>query len=343
MLIFVTTLLVTLSSMFRSRAVIELENVALRHQIGVLQRSGRKRPKLTRADRLLWVWLSRTWRDWRSALAIVRPETVVAWHRAGFRLFWTWKVRRGQRGRPLISREVRDLIRQMCRENPGWGAPRIHGELLKLGIDIGESSVSKYMVRGRKPPSQTWRTFLDNHLTQLVSIDFFTVPTLRFQVLYVFLVLAHDRQRVLHFNVTAHPTAEWTGQQLREAFPFEHLPRYLLRDRDAIFGDEFRRQVRDMGTHEVLSTPRSPWQRAYVERVIGSIRRECLDHVIVFHESSLRRTLDSYFDYYHRSRTHLSLGKDSPEPRGIQQPEMGSVVALPQVGGLHHRYERRAA
>ena len=246
-------------------------------------------------------------------------------------------------GRPVIGREVRDLIRQICRENPGWGAPRIHGELLKLGIDIGESSVSKYMVRCRKPPSQSWRTFLENHLTQLVSIDFFTVPTIRFQVLYVFLVLAHDRRRILHFNVTAHPTAEWTGQQLREAFPFEHLPRYLLRDRDAIFGDEFRRQVRDMGIHEVLSTPRSPWQRAYVERVIGSIRRECLDHVIVFHESSLRRTLDSYFDYYHRSRTHLSLGKDSPDPRPIQPAGMGPVVALPQVGGLHHRYERRAA
>ena len=210
-------------------------------------------------------------------------------------------------------------------------------------MTFSRTTVSKYMVRGRKPLSQTWRTFLDNHLTQLVSIDFFTVPTLRFQVLYVFLVLAHDRQRVLHFNVTAHPTAEWTGQQLREAFPFEHLPRYLLRDRDAIFGDEFRRQVRDMGTHEVLSTPRSPWQRAYVERVIGSIRRECLDHVIVFHESSLRRTLDSYFDYYHRSRTHLSLGKDSPEPRRVQPPEMGSVVAISQVGGLHPRYERRAA
>jgi len=343
MLLSLTTLFVTLSSIFRSRAALELENLALRHQIGILQRSTRKRPKLTSWDRWLWVWFSRIWSDWRSALAIVEPETVVAWHRAGFRLFWTWKVRRGQRGRPLISREVRDLIRKMCRENPGWGAPRIHGELLKLGIDIGGTSVSKYMVRGRKPLSQTWRTFLDNHLTQLVSIDFFTVPTLRFQVLYVFLVLAHDRRRVLHFNVTAHPTAEWTGQQLREAFPFEHLPRYLLRDRDAIFGDEFRRQVRDMGTHEVLSTPRSPWQRAYVERVIGSIRRECLDHVIVFHESSLRRTLDSYFDYYHRSRTHLSLGKDSPEPRSIQPPEMGSVVALPQVGGLHHRYERRAA
>jgi putative transposase len=231
----------------------------------------------------------------------------------------------------------------MCRENPGWGAPRIHGELLKLGIDIGESSVSKYMVRPRKPPSQTWRTFLENHAQQLASIDFFTVPTIRFQILYVFLVLAHDRRRILHFNVTAHPTAEWTGQQLREAFPFDQLPRYLLRDRDAIFGDAFRAQVRDMGILEVLSTPRSPWQRAYVERVIGSIRRECLDHVIVLHETSLRRVLGSYFDYYHRSRTHLSLSKDSPEPRSIQPPDMGPVVAVPQVGGLHHRYERRAA
>jgi transposase InsO family protein len=169
------------------------------------------------------------------------------------------------------------------------------------------------------------------------------VPTIRFHILYVFLVLAHDRRRILHFNVTAHPTAEWTGQQLREAFPYDQLPRYLLRDRDAIFGDGFREQVRDMGICEVLSAPRSPWQRAYVERVIGSIRRECLDHVIVFHESSLRRTLNSYFDYYHRSRTHLSLGKDSPEPRAIQPPKLGSVVAVPQVGGLHHRYERRAA
>ena len=231
----------------------------------------------------------------------------------------------------------------MCRENPGWGAPRIHGELLKLGIGIAESSVNKYMVRCRKPPSQTWRTFLDNHTKQLVSIDFFTVPTLRFQVLYVFLVMAHDRRRILHFNVTAHPTAEWTGQQLREAFPFDQPPRYLLRDRDAIFGDAFRGQVRDMGIQEVLCTPRSPGSGPYVESVIGSIRRECLDHVIVFDESSLRRILRSYLDYYHRSRTHLSLGKDSPEPRSIQPEQMGRVVALPQVGGLHHRYERRTA
>src|SRR5436853_2570669 len=223
MLIFLATFLPTLSSILRSRAALQLENLALRHQIGVLQRSARRRPKLTSRDRLLWMCLSCRCSDWRSALAIVQPETVLAWHRAGFRLFWTWKVRRGQPGRPAISREVRDLIRKMCRQNPSWGAPRIHGELLKLGIDIAESSVSKYMVRCGKPPSQTWRTFLDNHLQQLVSIDIFTVPTLRFQVLYVFLALAHDRRRIVHCNVTAHPTAEWTGQQLREAFPFDQL------------------------------------------------------------------------------------------------------------------------
>src|SRR5215469_977878 len=211
MLIFLKTTLANLSSIFRSRAALELENLSLRHQIGILQRSARKRPKLTPADRLFWVGLSRIWRDWRSALAIVKPETVLAWHRAGFGRFWTWKVRRGHPGRPLISGEVRDLIRRMCRENPGWGAPRIHGELRKLGLEIGESSVSKYMVRGRKPPSQTWRTFLENHLSQIVSVDFFTVPTIRFQVLYVFLVLAHDRRRILHFNVSRHPTAEWAG------------------------------------------------------------------------------------------------------------------------------------
>ena len=216
-------LLVALRPIIRSRLDLQLENVALRHQIGVLQRSARKRPKLTSGDRLFWVCLSRLWRDWRSTLVIVKPETVVAWHRKGFRLFWTWKVRCGQPGRPVIAREARDLIRKMCRENPGWGAPRIHGELLKLGIDIGETSVSKYMVRCRRPPSQTWCTFLENHVSQLVSVDFFTVPTIRFHVLYVFLVLAHDRRRIIHFNVTSHPTAEWTGQQLREAFPFDQF------------------------------------------------------------------------------------------------------------------------
>ena len=341
--IFLIVLTDALRSFVRSRAELQLENLALRHQINVLRRAVKKRPELKAGDRLFWISLSRIWVSWRSALVIVKPETVVAWHRKGFRLFWTWKVRHGEPGRPVVAREVRDLIRRMCRENPTWGSPRIHGELLKLGINIGETSVSKYMVRCRKPSSQTWRTFLNNHILQLVSIDFFTVPTIRFQVLYVFLVLAHDRRRIVHFNVTAHPTAEWTGQQLRNAFPFDQLPRYLLRDRDAIFGQDFREQVRDMGIEEVLSAPRSPWQRAYVERVIGSIRRECLDHVIVFDEGGLRRVLASCADYYHRTRTHLSLGKDSPEPRPVHQTDMGPVVSVRQVGGLHHRYERHAA
>src|ERR1700716_1379248 len=303
-----TTLVVALSSVFKTRAALQLENLALRHQLGVLHRSVKK-PKLTPLDRLLWAWLCGVWADWRCALIVVRPETVIAWHRKGFRLFWTWKVRHGKHGRPSVPKDVRDLIRLMSRANPTWGAPRIHGELLKLGMNIGETSVSKYLLRHRKPPSQTWRTFLENHVKNLVSVDLFTVPTVRFQVLYVLLVLAHDRRRILHFGVTAHPTAEWTVQQLREAFPFENVPRYLLRDRDGIFGGEFRKDVKAMGIKEALSAPRSPWQRAYVERVIGTIRRECLDHVIVFNETSLRRTLALYLGYYHQSRTHLALSK----------------------------------
>jgi putative transposase len=242
-----------------------------------------------------------------------------------------------------VPEEVRKLIRRLSRENPLWGAPRIHGELLKLGMDVGETSVGKYMVRHRRPPSQTWRTFLKNHMKSTVSIDFFTVPTLRFEILYVFLVLAHDRRRILHFGVTAHPTAEWTAQQLREAFPWDSAPKYLLRDRDRIFGAEFTKQVEDLGIQEILSAPRSPWQRAYIERVIGSIRRECLDHVIVYNEASLYRQMKSFVEYYHETRTHLSLQKDPPMSRSVQPPGSGRVIALPQVGGLHHRYERRAA
>jgi putative transposase len=231
------------SATCKSRAGLQLENLALRHQLGVLQRSV-KRPKLAPADRLLWAWLCAVWSDWRSALVIVKPDTVVAGHRRGFRLFWTWKVRHGQPGRPTVPNHVRELIRKLSRENPLWGAPRIHGELLKLGIDIGETSVGKYLVRHRKPPSQAWRTFVENHVKAMVSVDFFTVPTNTFQVLYVFLVLAHDRRRILDLNVTTHPTAEWPAQQLREAFPFNQCPRYLLRDRDGIFGSEFRREDR---------------------------------------------------------------------------------------------------
>jgi len=242
-----------------------------------------------------------------------------------------------------VSGEVRELIRKINVANPLWGAPRIHGELLKLGVEVSQATVAKYMARQRKPPSQTWRTFLSNHVRSLVSTDFFVVPTVSFRVLFVFVVLAHHRRRVIHFNVTVHPTSEWTAQQMAEALPWDTAPRYLLHDHDSIYRGPFHQRVRGMGVREVLTAPSSPWQNPYAERLIGSIRRECLDHLIVFNESSLRRTLKSYFGYYHGARTHLSLEKDAPETRPVQPPELGAVVELPEVGGLHHRYQRRAA
>jgi len=219
----------------------------------------------------------------------------------------------------------------------------VHGELMKLGISISQAAVSKYMVRHRKPPSQTWRSFLDNHLRDLVSIDFFTVPTATFRVLFVFVVLCHDRRRIVHLNVTDHPSAEWTAQQMVDAFPWDTAPRYLLRDRDQIYGGYFDRRVEGLGIEQVLSAPRSPWQNPFVERIIGSIRRECLDHVIVLDERHLRRILREYVDYYHSCRTHLSLQKDAPVSRPVEPPEMGNVTATPKVGGLHHQYTRLAA
>ena len=269
-------------------------------------------------------------------MVIDKPETVVAWHRKGFRLYWKWKSKRGP-GRPEVSAEVRALIRKRCLANPIWGAPRIHGELLKLGIELSETTVAKYMVRHRKPPSQSWRAFLKHHAQQLVSVDFFVVPTLSFRLLFVFVVLEHHRRRVVHFNVTAHPTAEWTAQQLLEAFPWDSAPRFLIRGRDGCYGDAFRLAVRGMNIEEVLTAPHSPWQNGFVELLIGSIRRECLDHVIVLNESSLQKILRSYFRYYERSRTHLALRKDAPEPRAVHPPAVGKVVELSEVGGLHHR------
>ena len=230
----------------------------------------------------------------------------------------------------------------MCGDNPTWGAPRLHSELQLLGYDVSETTVAKYMVRHRNPPSQTWRTFLDNHLTDIVSIDFFTVPTATFRVLFAFVVLRHDRRMVVHFNATAHPTAEWTAQQIVEAFPDDTSPRFLIRDRDGIYGHIFRQRVRSMDIEEVVTAPRSPWQNPYVERLIGSIRRECLNHVVVLNERHLGRILRSYFAYYHESRTHLSLSRNSPVERQKEPPHRGQVVAIPQVGGLHHRYCRAA-
>ena len=338
-------LLSTLLAVFKHRddlGDLALENFALRQQLLVYKRL-HPRPQLQPRDRLCWVWLSKIWSGWRQALIIVKPDTVINWHRQGLSFFWTKLSQRKGAGRPPVSAKVRALIKQMAEANPTWGAPRIHGDLLKLGIDISERTVSRLLPQQRKPPSQTWRTFLDNHFKELVSIDFFTVPTAAFRVLFVLVILAHDRRRVLHFNVTEHPTAEWTAQQIVEAFPEDSSPRYLIRDRDQIYGEDFRQRVAGMQIEEVLTAAHSPWQNAYVERLIGSIRRECLHHVIVLGERHLRRTLQSYFEYYHCTRTHLSLAKDAPEPRAIQRPEMGEVVEIAEVGGLHHRYERRGA
>ena len=297
--------------------------------------------------------------QWASALIIVKPETVVRWHRNAFRKHWTKKSARPP-GRPGISKELRDLIRKMSLANSTWGPARVHGELLKLGIEVSERTVARYMPkRPKSAPSQTWRTFIENHMSQLVAcaepgrraVDFFTVPTVNFKVLFAFIVLSLDRRKVIHFNVTTNPTAQWTAQQIIEAFPDDTAPKYLMRDRDGVYGDYFIRRVAGMGIEEVKSAPRSPWQNPYAERVIGSIRRDCLDHVVVLNEWHLRRILHSYFDYYHGSRTHLSLNKDSPDPRPVHSPDMGNVVEFPEVGGLHpstllgtgHRYERRAA
>jgi putative transposase len=337
-------ILASFRSVFRSRAALQAEVFALRHQLLVLerQRAGRRVP-LRAADRLMWVWLSKLWPGWRSALILVQPETVLRWHRQGFRLYWRWKSRPNPPGRPPITDEVRELICEMHRANPTWGAPRIHGELLKLGFSLAQSTVSKYLPHHRKPPSQGWRTFLRNHLWEAVAIDFALVPTVTFRLLFVFVVLSLERRRVLHIGVTAHPTAQWTAQQMVEAFPWETTVRYVIRDRDRIYGADFQRRVKALGLHEVPTAPRSPWQNCYAERFIGSLRRECLDHVIVLNERHLSRILSDYIRYYNCSRTHLALDKDAPDPRVAHEREIGEVIAFPEVGGLHHRYERRAA
>jgi putative transposase len=335
-------LLTTLVDLLRSRASLHLEMLALRQQLAMVASRDNKRLRFRPNERIFWVWLYRLWPSCLQTLAIFKPDTLVRWHRKGFRLYWTWKSRRYQGGRPAIDPDVRELIWTMSQNNIGWGAPRVHGELKMLGIGVSESTVAKYMIRHRKPPSQTWRTFLGNHVSELVSVDFFTVPTATFRVLYVFVVLRHERREIVHFNATYHPTAEWTAQQIVEAFPFDSAPRYLIRDRDSIYGTRFRNRVRTLGIEEVLTAPRSPWQNPYVERIIGSIRRECLNHVIIFNERHLRQVLKSYARYYHEARTHLALDKQSPVPRSIEPPDQGKVVAFPRVGGLHHEYRRAA-
>jgi transposase InsO family protein len=329
-----------LRQLLQSRAALAAENLALRNQIVILQRSV-KRPRLHRRDRIFWVWLSRLWRGWRSSLLVVQPETVIRWHRQGFRLYWRWKSR-SRCGRPKLDAQIRALIRRMSRENPTWGRRRIRSELHLLGYEVAELTVAKYMVRGRKPPSQGWRVFLENHSREIAAVDFFTVVTLNFRILICFVVLRHHQRTVVHFNVTSHPTGRWTAQQIVEAFPCDTAPRYLLRDRDRIYSSCFTDRVRGMDIEEVLIAPRSPWQNPFIERLIGSIRRECLDHVLVISEAHLRRVLREYFAYYHDSRPHQSLEGNAPRPREIEPPSQGRIVAKPRVGGLHHRYRRAA-
>ena len=325
-----------------SRQELLLENLALRQQLAVLHKAT-PRPALRTFDRLFWVALSRVWPEWKDALHVVKPATVIAWHRAGFRLFWRWRSRGG---RPPVPSEVRHLVRRMATDNPGWGAPRIHGELLKLGFRVAQSTVAKLMPKGprtAKPPSQAWRTFLRNHLTQAAAMDFFVIPTASFRLLYGLVILEHGRRRIRHVAVTAHPTAAWVSGQLREAFPWDSAPRFLHRDRDGIYGNDVTATIKALGIEEVLSAPASPWQNPYCERVIGTLRRELLDHVIIVGEAHARGLLKEYARYYHGSRTHLSLVKDAPEPRAIEPPSNGPVQAREVLGGLHHRYFRRAA
>ena|SRR2546422_6448079 len=332
-------ILLLFRALFRGRPQLALENLALRQQLAVLHRKS-PRLRLRPADRSFWVSLAVVWDQWRSALIVVRPETVLRWHRQGFRYFWRWK----SRGRPCVSPELIRLIRRMSQENPLWGAPRIRSELLLLGYDAAEATVGKYMIlRGRRPRSQTWRTFLRNHLRTTAACDFFVVPTATFRLLFCFLILSHDRRRILHLNVTDHPTSAWTAQQIREAFPGDGTePRYLLRDRDGAYGDTFQDVVRAIGIRQILTAPESPWQNPYAERVIGSIRRECSDHLIVLGEYHLRSILKEYVRYYNESRPHLGLEGNSPEPRSVEPPSRGPVLSVPVLGGLHHCYRRAA-
>ena len=324
-----------LIGLFRSRAALEAEILVLRHQLNVLRRKSPKRVTLGSIDRLLLVGLYRLAPGVLDALKIIRPETLMRWHRAGFRAYWRWKSRpRG--GRPTTPGDIRRLIREMSVANPLWGAPRIHGELLKLGIDVGQTTVAKYMARRRMPPSQGWKTFLRNHADGIASMDLFLVPTISFRLLYGLLILQHSRRKLLWLGVTAHPSAEWIARQLTEACGWHQAPRYILRDRDRVYGDLCPTASSDGHTRS-NDRPHSPWQNGCAERLIGLIRRDCLDHVVVFGEQHLRHLLKSYQNYYNEARTHLSLQETrrSPAP-----PDLSQTLAVPILGGLHHQYVR---
>ena len=329
--------LAVLASPFKSKLRLEAENAVLRHQLNLLRRKLHGRVRLTNLDRLFLIQLYRWFPSILKVLTIIRPETLVRWHRAGFRCYWRRKSR-PQGGRPQIDTELRRLIRRMSVENPLWGAPRIHGELLKLGFEVAQSSVAKYMVKRRGPPSQGWRTFLHNHAPDIAAMDLFVVPTIGFDLLYAFVIVRLGRRDLVWINVTAYPTADWIARQITEAFPWNEAPRYMIRDRDRIYGTVVTRRLRAMGIRDKPTAPASPWQNGVVERLIGSIRRESVDHMIVLGEAHLRRILKSYARYYNGVRTHRSLNKDAPVSRSVQRT--GVIRSRAILGGLHHHYSR---
>ena len=329
--------LAVLASPFKSKSRLEAENAALRHQLIVLRRKLHGRVRLTNSDRWFFIQLYRWFPSVLNAITIIQPETLVRWHRAGFRRYWCWKSR-SLGGRPRIGTDLRVLIRLMSIENPLWGAPRIHGELLKLGFELAQSTVAKYMAKRCGPPSQGWRTFLQNHAPVIAAMDLFVVPTIGFDLLYALVIIRLDRRDLVWINVTTNPTAEWIARQITEAFPWDDAPRYLIRDRDRVYGTVVTRRLRAMGIRDKPIAPGSPWQNGFAERLIGSIRRECVDHMIVFGEAHLRRILTKYAAYYNELRTHRSLNKDAPIHRAIQY--VGSIVSTPVLGGLHHKYVR---
>ena len=327
-------------NVFRSRKQLLLENALLRQQLIIYQQSVR-RPKLKPMDRLILVWLSRVFAKWKESLLIVKPETVIDWHRKGFRLYWRWKSRKA--GRPAIDWPLIKLIRKLQKKNPLWSPQRIQGELAKLGFNVCDNTVLKYLQKPAPDADkrQRWRTFLKNHAGCIAAIDFLVVRTLFFKAIYVFIAISHDRRKILHFGVTSKPHSQWAIQQLRETFSFDETTKYVIRDNDVIFSEEFKQTIKRFGLEDTPTAPHSPWQNPIAERVNGTLRRECLDHIIILNENHLRAVLTDYIDnYYNVARTHMSLNKDSPVHRPVQT--QGKIVSKPILGGLHHVYARVA-
>ena len=325
---------------FMSRKSLILENLMLRQQLNIYKRKN-KRPKLENIDRIIFVWISKIFCKWKSTLIVVNPTTVIGWHKKGFKLCWGRKSRRV--GRPNIDWELIKLIRRMQKENPLWSAQRIQGELVKLGFSVCDNTVAKYMRKPKTDPEkiQRWLTFLRNHAKYTVGIDFLVARTIFFKSIYVFVAISHDRRKILHVAVSSKPHSQWAIQQLRETFAFDETTKYVIRDNDKIFSEDFKQQIKKFGLKGTPTAPRSPWQNPFCERVIGTLRRECLDHIIILNEKHLHNVLHEYiFEYYNVSRTHMSLEKDSPEYRPIQKD--GKIVSKPILGGLHHVYSRAA-